>query len=285
MTQRHIAVSLVLIVVACGGGGPKVALRYHPPTGAVYHFGVEQRTRLSADSGPLAAMGSRPVLMRLYFTQTVKGPVSGGTEVEVLFESMTMEIPGIRPDLIGRGLAGLQGMRGTMVLDGRGAVVRSAFAQAPGVSPDMAKRIAAGVNSMAFGFPEQSVGRGDSWTITSELPLDQVPGISASTNEVARTTLTVREVRVEGSDTLVVLDIKTEFPSEPIHLASTEGSGTLRLEGGTTGHQLFSLSRGTVVDGTVKGTMKMSFTGGSLGSAGMSMQTETENSIVLLPDK
>jgi len=286
MTHRHVAVFLVLTVAACGGGGPKVALRYHPPAGAVYHFGVEQRTRISADSGPLARMGTRQMLMRLYFTQTVKGPASGGTEVEVLFESMTMEIPGIRPDVIARGLAGMQGMRGTMVLDERGKVIRSEFAEGPGVSLDMAKRVASGVNAMAFGFPEQPVGRGESWTITSDLPLDQVPGISASTSEVARTTLTVREVRVDGSDTSVVLDIGMEFPAEPIRMASSDGeSAILKLEGGMTGHQVFSLSRGAVIDGTVKGTMKMSFTGGRLGSEGMSMQTESEHSIVLLPHK
>jgi hypothetical protein len=284
MTQRHV-VALTLAVAACGGGGPKVALRYHPPTGAVYHFGVEQHTTVSADSGPLAKRGRQTILMRLYFTQTVKGPVSGGTEVEVLFETITMEIPGVPSSITGAALAGLQGLHGTLVIDELGKVVRSAFDKAPGVSPEMAKRIAAGVNLTAFGFPEGRVGRGDSWTITSELPLDDVPGIVASTTEVARTRLTVREVRVEGPDTSVVLNMKTEFPSQPIHLASAEESGTLRLEGGTTGHQLFSISRGAVVDGTVKGTMKMNMSASRLGPAGMSMQIENENSIVLLPDK
>ena len=82
----------------------------------------------------------------------------------------------------------------------------------------------------------------------------------------------------------MALDVKTEFPSEPIHLASAAESGTIKLEGGTAGHQVFSLSRGAVVDGTVKGTIKMNFSGSGLGPAGMTMQTETENSIALLPD-
>ncbi len=282
--RHHTAVPLLLVVVACGGGGPKIALRYHPPAGAVYHFGVEQRATVSAESGPLARMGRQQILMRLYFTQTVKGPRSGGTEVDVLFETITMEIPGMPSSLAGGALAGLQGMRGTLVIDERGAVLQSDFAGAPGVSPDIAKRIAAGVNSMAFGFPEQRVGRGDSWTFKSELPLDQVPGLSASSSELARTTLTVREIRVVGADTAVVLDIKTEFPTEPIRITTATESGTIKLEGGTAGHQVFSLSRGAVVDGTVKGTIKMSFSGSGLGPAGMTMQTETENSIALLPD-
>jgi hypothetical protein len=282
--RHHAAVPLLLAVGACGGGGPKIALRYHPPAGAVYHFGVEQRTTVSADSGPLAKMGRRQILMRLYFTQTVKGPVSGGTEVDVVFETITMEIPGVPSSLMGNALAGLQGLRGTLVIDERGAVFRSDFAPTPGLSPDIAKRLAGGVNSMAFGFPERQVGRGDSWTIKAELPLDQIPGMSASSSEVARTTLTVREIRVEGSDTSVVLDVKTEFPSEPIHITTATESGTMKLEGGTAGHQVFSLSRGALVDGTIKGTMKVHLSGSGLGPAGMTMQTETENSIALLPD-
>jgi len=284
--MRHRAVApLVLAVAACGSSGPKVSLRYHPPVGAVYHFGSEQRTTVSADSGPLAAMGRRQMLFRMYFTQTVKGRASDGTEVEVLFESVSMEIPGLPANMVGSALAGLQGMRGTMVLDDRGNVLRSDFTGGRGVSPDVGKRLAAGVNAMAFGFPEEPVGQGDSWTIKSELPLDNMPGVSASTNEVARTTLTAREIRVEGSDTLVVLDLKMEFPSEPIRLTSAGESGTVKLEGGMTGRQVFSISRGTMVDGTVKGKAKMHLSGSGIAPGGMRMQTETENSIVLLPNE
>ena len=284
--RRHAASLVLLAGAACGGGGgPKVALRYHPPTGAVYHYGIEQHTGLSAESGPLARMGKRNMLMRVYFTQTVKGPTSGGTEIEVLFESVTMEMPGVPASVTGGALARLQGMRATAVIDEQGKVTRSEFVNAPaGLSPDVTKRITGGINAAIFGFPQQPVGRGDSWSLTSKLPLDQIPGMTASTTEVARTTLTVREIRIAGSDTSVVLDIKTEFPAEPIRLASAEGSGTLKLEGGMSGHQVFSLSRGAIVDGTLKGTMKMRFTGSGLPAGGMSMQTENDNSIVLLPN-
>src|SRR3954464_3229009 len=112
MNRRRIAVPLLMVgVAACGGGGPKVVLRFHPPAGAVYHFGLEQRTQLGMEAGPLAAMGKQQVFMRAQFTQTVKGPASGGgTEVEVVFESFTMEIPGVAPDLIARELAKLNGL-------------------------------------------------------------------------------------------------------------------------------------------------------------------------------
>lgn len=284
--RNRLAAPLVLAVVACGSSGPKVSLRYRPPAGAVYQFGSELRTTVSADSGPMAAMGRRQMLMRMYFTETVHGPVSGGTEIDVVFETVTMEIPGIPANLMGRAIAGLQGTRVTMVMDELGNVVRGDFTGGTGAPPDVGRRLKSGVQGMTVGFPPQPVGVGDSWTISSELPLADMPGVSASTSEVARTTLTVRELRVVGSDTSVVLDVRMDFPSEPIRLASSAGeAATLRLEGGMTGRQVFSISRGTVTDATMKGTAKVHATASGRGAQGFSVQTETENSIVLLPDR
>jgi hypothetical protein len=283
MSHRHAAV-LVLAVNACGGGGPKVALRYHPPAGAVYHYALEQRTQVSIQSGPLAAMGKQQLFMRMHFTQTVKGPSAGGTEVEVVFESMTMEIPGVSPDVVARELAKLNGLRSTVVYDERGKVVRSTFAPAPGVPPELTKQMATGVQTMTFGFPDKPVGQGDSWTMTTELPLPQVPGSNASPAGPAKTTLTVREIRVAGSDTAVVLDVKTAFPSGPIQVSSGGRAGTLKLEGDLAGHQQFSISRGAILDGTIKGSTKMHMTNAMLGAKGMDMLTDTESSIFLLPD-
>jgi hypothetical protein len=283
MSHRHAAV-LVLAVNACGGGGPKVALRYHPPAGAVYHYALEQRTQVSIQSGPLAAMGKQQLFMRMHFTQTVKRPSAGGTEVEVVFESMTMEIPGVSPDVVARELAKLNGLRSTVVYDERGKVVRSTFAPAPGVPPELTKQMATGVQTMTFGFPDKPVGQGDSWTMTTELPLPQVPGSNASPAGPAKTTLTVREIRVAGSDTAVVLDIKTAFPSGPIQVSSGGHAGTLKLEGELAGHQQFSISRGAILDGTIKGSTKMHMTNAMLGAKGMDMLTDTESSIFLLPD-
>lgn len=286
--RLHTAVPVLLAVVACGRGGPKVELRFHPPAGAVYHYGIQQRVEVSADSGPIAKMGRQQMVMHVFFTQTVKGRASNGpgTEVEVLFESVTMDMPGIRggANAMGSALAGMQGIRAIMVIDELGKILRSEYVNPPHVAVDLSKRISSGVNSVMFGFPERPVGPGDSWTVTMELPLDEVPGISASNKEVARTTLTVREFRIEGSDTSVVLDLKTEFPSEPIRLASGGESGTLQLGGSLTGHQVFSLSRGAIVDGEVRGTMNMRLTGSGLGTGGVSMKMDNENAIVLLPN-
>src|SRR6266581_7363909 len=285
MNQRHaVVVSLAVAAGGGGGGGPKVALRFHPPGGAVYHYALEQRTQVGIESGPLAAMGKQRLFMRVHFTQTVKGPTEGGTEVDVLFESMEMEIPGVSPDRIARELAKMNGLRSTIVYDQSGKVVRSNFEPAPGVPPDLTKQMSNGVQAMTFGFPDHPVGKGDSWTITTELPLPQVPGTNASQAGPAISTLTVREIRITGADTAVVVDIKTAFPSGPIHISSGGQSGTIQLEGDLAGHQQFSISRGAILDGTIKGSTKMHLASALFGAKGMDMVTDTESSIFLLPD-
>jgi len=284
MSHRHAAV-LVLAVTACGGGGPKVALRFHPPAGAVYHYALEQRTQVSIESGPLAAMGKQKLFMRVHFTQTVKGPTEGGTEVDVVFESMEMDVPGVSPDVVARELGKLNGLRSTLVYDETGRIIRSHVEPTPGTPPELTRQMSSGVTAVTFGFPDHPVGKGDSWTITTELPLPQVPGSDASQAGPAISTLTVRDIRITGggADTAVVVDIKTAFPTGPIQINSGGQSGTIKLEGDLAGHQQFSISRGAILDGTIKGSTKMHLASALFGSKGMDMVTDTESSIFLLP--
>ena len=48
----------------------EVALCYHLPAGAVYHYGLEQRTKVSIQSGPLAAMGNQQPMDMLTDTES-----------------------------------------------------------------------------------------------------------------------------------------------------------------------------------------------------------------------
>jgi len=286
----RVAISLALVMLtACGRhSGSSVTLRFHPPAGAVYHYGLEQKTQISIESGPLAGlgMGKQRLTMRMFFTQTVKGAApEGGTEVEVVFENVTMEMPGVPTAQIASELSKMNGLRSTVVYDERGTIVRSTFTPPPGLDPAVASQMQNGVQSITFGFPDHPVREGDSWTVTTDLPLGQIPGADASRAGSATTTVTVREIRVAAADTSVVLDLKTEFPKGPINVATGGQTGVLRLDGSLAGHQQFSITRGAILDGLISGSTRMNMTGGVLGAKGMDMTTETETSIFLLPGK
>lgn len=278
------ALLLVLLVAACQkDGGPKIALRYHPPTGAVYRYALEQNTRLDMPeaSGPLAGVSHQQMRLRIYSTQTVQGPVDGGgggIEVQIVMDSASLVMPNVD---LSRQLAQLRGSRSTAVFDDRFHVLRSDVSALHAAPPEVANQMAAVLNGMAYAFPAQPVGPGDSWTLSMKLPIEQFGGVDASKAGNAQSTLTVREIQVRDADTSVVLDIKTAFPTGPVELAVAGQRGSMTLSGEMTGHQTYSISRGTVVDATISGETTIKMTIPTLGIREMALNTVTSSTLQL----
>lgn len=278
---------LLLVVLAVAGcrkdAGAKIALRYHPPAGAVYHYVLEQMSRVTMPSGgsPLGAIAPQEMLLRLYSTHTVKGPAAGGgTEVEIRIDSATMDMPGM-PSALGDQVAGLRGSSSITVFDDRFQLMGTDLRGMQSAPPDVVNQMLAVLKGMAYAFPDQAVGRGDSWDLSIELPIEQFGGIDASKAGSARTTLTVREIRATAADTAVVLDIKTTFPTGPIELTVAGQRATMTLSGEMTGYQEFSISRGTVVDGSIKGQSMIDISVPTLPMRAMAVTTQTASSIRL----
>ncbi len=281
------ALAVALLAAACGDRGgnalSQVTLRYHPPAGAVHRYALDQINKMSMEAGPMAGMGEQQLTLQMHFTQNVTGPVPGGIEVKVTFDSTRMEAPGVSPEMLARELDQLRGLVSTVLFDERAQVVRSDMGAAPGVAPELTSQMATGVKAMAFALPDQPVGRGDSWTVKTDLPVGQLPGVSGA--GASLTKLTVQDIRVAGGDTTVLLGVETTFPGDPITLSIAGQPATLRLSGGLSGDQTFSLTRGVVVSGTMKGTMKMNVSGGPLGRQGMVLSSVTETSLRLADAK
>ena len=276
------ALLLVLLVAACQqDAGPKIALRYHPPTGAVYRYALEQTTRLDMPeaSGPLAGVSRQGMRLRIYSTQTIQGPVDGGgIEVQIVMDSASLVMPNVD---MSRQLAQLRGSRSTAVFDDRFHVLRSDVSALHAAPPEVANQMAAVLNGLAYAFPAQPVGPGDSWTLSTKLPIEQFGGVDASKAGNAQTTLTVREIQVRDADTSVVLDIKTAFPTGPVELAVAGQRGSMTLSGEMTGHQTYSISRGTVVDATISGETTVTMTIPTLGIREMALNTVTSSTLQL----
>jgi len=266
-----------------GGGGPKVTLRFHPPAGAAYHYALEQQNSMKFVNGPMGAMPEQSVTMRMYFTQLVAGPAQGGTAVTVTFDSTAVESPGMGAGMMQPALDRMRGMKSALVYDDRMHVLSAAFTGVTGAASPMTEQMGKNLKALTFPLPEGPVGVGDSWTSETDLPLGEQ--VSASTPIKTKTKLTVKDIQVAGADTSVLLVIETTFPGAPIKLSQQGQQVTMKLSGGLTGEQLYSLSRSAQMRATMGGTMRINVKGGQGGQGEMTMAMTQQTSLKLTGDK
>ncbi len=139
------------------------------------------------------------------------------------------------------------------------------------------------VKAMAFPLPERPVGVGDSWTSENELPLgDQ---LNASAPIKSKTKLTVKQIQVAGTDTSVLLAIETIFPGEPIKVTRQGQQITMRLSGGLTGEQTYSLTHSAQTRATMGGVMRVNVKSGPAGQREMTMAMTQRSSLQLTAAK
>src|SRR5205814_2565426 len=275
------AATVLVTIGACRGGasGAKITLRYHPPTGAAYHYSLDQQNAMRIVGGTMRAMPETSFRMRMCYTQLVKGQAQGGVAVTVTFDSTWLDAPGMGPGAMRPALDRMRGMRSDIVYDDRMHVLSAAFTGLAGAPSPVTEQLGSSMKGMAFPLPEGPVGVGDSWVAEHELPLGQ-QALSTSGPLKSRTRITVKEIQVAGVDTSVLLGIETSFPDEPITLTQqgpggAPQTGTLRLSGNLSGEQLYSLKRSAQVRAMMGGTIKMKSTAGGRGEMTMAMKQQT----------
>ena len=273
MLRPQIGAVLAVAFAACGKSGPKVALRFHPPAGAVYHYALEQHSRIKFEGGPAAAMGEQQLTMRMYFTQEVGTPAGGKIQVTMTFDSISAESPMMPRAMMEQTFQQMRGMKSTVIYDDQMRVQQMHFSGAPGMPAQMSDEITSSFKNLAFPFPDHPVGPGDSWDVQMELPMGNLPGAGPIRTS---TKVTVRDIQVSGADTTVRLGVETTFPKDPVTVPAQGQTMELRFAGSMTGEQVFSLRQGAPVQTTMGGTIHMEMKGPALGTQTMAMSMEQQ---------
>lgn len=280
MHRRALLVAAVLTVGCKGAERPatpittKIALRFHPPAGAVYHYVMDQTSSFGPDSGADSGGANS---MRIVFTQTI-GAAADGVPVTVTFDSTRVVSPMLSPAAADQAAERLREVHLTTIYDDHLRPVHNDVSALAGIPPLVRDQLQVGFRAAALALPDQPVGPGDSWTNETELPISAIGGAPLTVH----TTVTVREISVSRGDTTVRLGVETALPDKPMQFAVGGQQFTVVLKGAITGEQTLSLTRGAVVSAALGGTMHVAVSGGFFGAPGMKVRVQQQGTLKLV---
>lgn len=280
MHRIALLVAAVLTVGCKGAERPatpittKIALRFHPPAGAVYHYVMDQTSSFGPDSG---ADSGGVNSMRIVFTQTI-GAAADGVPVTFTFDSTKVVSPMLSPAAADQAAERLREVHLTTIYDDHLRPVHNDVSALAGIPPLVRDQLQVGFRAAALALPDQPVGPGDSWTNETELPISAIGGAPLTVH----TTVTVREISVSRGDTTVRLGVETALPDKPMQFAVGGQQFTVVLKGAITGEQTLSLTRGAVVSAALGGTMHVGVSGGFFGAPGMKVRVQQQGTLKLV---
>jgi hypothetical protein len=256
----------------------KIRLRYHPPAGATFIYRLDQTSRIAPDS--TAGDSGTPNVLRLALRQVIGVATPESVSVTAILDSGVVTSPMLAPTAAQDASRKLHGTQLTAVFDDHQRLIRDDWSGLGRLQGGVGDQLQLVFRAAALPFPEDPVGAGDTWSNTVELPFGQVAGGAPLT---AKTKVTVREITVLAGDTVARLGVETSVPNRPLRFTFGGQAITVLLTGAITGEQLFSLTRGALVNATLGGAMHVRVTGGMFGSQGMAMRVEQQGTMQLVP--
>jgi hypothetical protein len=252
-----VAVAALVLGAACGDR-TTLTLQYRPAAGASFRYALEQAVALRPEGEPDAA-GGQDITIGLAFTQSVRGPVEGGTEIRLRVDSVSLASPQLPPEAMANAAGMLRGLETSIVFDARMQVVSSAVADPGGAPRQLAEQIASTLRGASFPLPDGPIRVGQTWSVEAPAPTGQIPGLSRPLMLTSR--MRIDRLAVTGADTVVHIEVETAFPRDPITLDDPDGPAAVRFEGTLRGVQEYSLARQALVTATMGGKVRTSVEG------------------------
>jgi hypothetical protein len=226
-------------IAACSG---KVALRYRPRRDAVHHYVLTMRHSRN-DAPIVAAVARTDQVWTIYYTQFGRftDRRGAGSEVSLQIDSAQLQPSGADPVL-----SAMNGATIAAFLDGRGQLQRAEPDTLSALPHDVVLRLRAIAAAGAPWFPEEPVGPGDGWTVTTPAPLEvlEMSGQDSSTLQLHATLNALQE---SVNDRIADVEINGQLPPVDTRVTTSLGALAARSSGTMTGRYKFSLPRGVMV--------------------------------------
>jgi len=263
---RSLPALFLLTVVGCSGG--KTLLRFHPRAGT-YRYTMQQAMKggvsAGGDGGPVMSAGEASITAQV--REVIAGPREDGVGVTWSIDTLTISSPqqGMRARVestLATRIARVQATRLDVVYDDRMIPTKTQVTD-PLARADEGMQISprSAAHAFAFPLPVDPVRKGDEWRAADEFPLEGVTGTRPIDVQYI---LTVRDIRVDGADTTIVIGIATKFPDTPLTMTEQGVTVQAKVTGTATGQQEFNLTQGVLVSGTMDGNIRVDMTGGQL---------------------
>ena len=253
----------------------RVQLRLAPDVGLVSSYTMTNDMFVESAMMPMASPDMPMVHQSIQMTQKVTAANGNTREIEVILDSVSMEMPMMGGQM--PGMPNLNGTRSVMTMDTRGTVLSTEVTgdSLPAMVREVAGQMSNGMAGIGFNFPEDPVRPGESWDASQDFT---IPGGGASGSREVTTTLDAeyRLERVENNGGAQHAVIAFEGV-----LAQTTMSnpmmGEMGISGTMSGEMTVDLDRGRLVNSAMKMVMDGTLqTGGEANTFKMTMDMKME---------
>lgn len=266
---------ILSIGVASSAQAQSVQLRLAPDVGLVSSYTMTNDMFIESAMMPMASPDVPMVRQTILMTQTVTAADGETREIEVVLDSVSMDMPMMGGQM--PGMPDLTGTRSVMTMDTRGTVLSTTVSgdSLPAMVREVAGQMSNGMAGIGFQFPEEPVAPGDSWDASQEFTIPS--GGSTGSTEVTTTLdaqYQLERVENSGGAQLAVIAFEGVMAQTTMN---NPMMGEIGFDGTMNGEMVIDLSQGRLVSSTMEMIMDGSLqTGGQSNVFKMTMDMKME---------
>jgi hypothetical protein len=211
------------------GAGTKRQLRYAPTEGDVRRVETSVLTDVTSMMGPMV-IPEMYTLARVEITEVGEGQISMTLEyLEAEARARGGEMPG-QVQQMDSALGQIVGSKGDVVVNDRGEVISFELAEGAQVAPQILSYLKDAMGQIATPMPEEAVGEGATWTVTTPMKQNDISLTQTSTYEITSIKGDRVDIRMTMKQEAEPQEIETQGMKLQLVSMVTEGDGSIGVD-------------------------------------------------------